>query len=126
MDKLTEELYQIENKIEELTEEIDGIRAKMTACKSKLEPMTPEETEWFYRAGIALSIKKHQVKRLNIKRNRINMARGEAKKLKNKDKECMRNELFYAKLKELMSEGDLKAFTEECNKIIELEINNEN
>lgn len=118
MDELTEKLYKIENEIEELTEEIDSIRAKMTACKSKAEPMTPEEEEWFYRAGIALSIKRQKVKKLNIKRNRINMARGEAKKAQQKDKERLQNELFYAKLKELMSESDLKAFTDECNRKI--------
>ena len=52
MNNLYEELAIIESEIDELTEIVNGIRAKMTATISKKALMTAEDQEWLDRARV--------------------------------------------------------------------------
>lgn len=87
----------------------------MTIAKTKRDkPMSRECKAWFDRAGVALSIKKNQLRKLHIEKMHTERALKIAKSGVQKRRERIQNELFYAKLKELMNENDLKAFLKEC------------
>ena len=116
---ISNELDEIEHKIDKLDEEITSIKAKMTIAKAKHgKTMSKECKAWFDRAGVALSIKKNQLRKLHIEKMHTERALKSAKAGVQKRRERIQNELIYAKLKELMSESDLKTFLTECqNKI---------
>lgn len=121
MSKLFDELATIEAQIDELTEVVNGIRAQMTARISKKEPLTTEEAEWLDRAGVALHINKGKLRNLNVKRDRLNREIKVYKKQHTQNRWQLKNSLFYAKLKELMSEEELKTFLAECDKKVDEE-----
>ncbi len=108
-------LMTLEESIDTLDDEITGIKAKMTIAKTKQnKPMSKECRAWFNRAGVALSIKNNQLRKLHIEKMRVERELKEAKANRQKRRERVQNELFYAKLKELMNEDELKTFLAEC------------
>ena len=118
---ISDELDEIEHEIDKLDEEITSIKAKMTIAKTKRgKPMSKECQAWFDRAGVALSIKNNQLRKLHIEKMRTEKALKAAKADVQKRRERIQNELFYAKLKELMSDGELRAFLEECQRKLEV------
>lgn len=121
MNNLFDELAFIESEIDDLTEIVEGIRAQMTARISKKEPLTSDEQEWLDRAGVALHINKAKLRKLNVKRDRLNRAIKNDKKQYAQNRWQLKNSLFYAKLKELMQEEELKTFLEECDKKVDAE-----
>lgn len=121
MNNLFDELAFIESEIDDLTEIVEGIRAQMTARISKKEPITSDEQEWLDRAGVALHINKAKLRKLNVKRDRLNRAIKNDKKQYAQNRWQLKNSLFYAKLKELMPEEELKTFLEECDKKVDAE-----
>ncbi len=105
----------LEESIDILDDEITGIKAKMTIAKTKQnKPMSKECRAWFNRAGVALFIKNNQLRKLHIDKMRVERELKEAKANCQKRRERVQNELFYAKLKELMNEDELKTFLAEC------------
>ena len=60
---LSKKLADLEIEIDVLDEEIIGIKAKMTAAKTRGKPMSKECRAWFDRAGVALSIKNNQLRK---------------------------------------------------------------
>lgn len=121
MSNLLNELMTIEEQIDDLTEIVEGIRAQMSARLSKKEPLTSDEQEWLDRAGVALHINKEKLRKLNIKRDRLNREIKAHKKQHAQNRWQLKNSLFHAKLKELMSEEELKIFLEECDKKVDAE-----
>lgn len=117
---LSKKLSDIEHDIDVLDEEIIGIKAKMTAAKTRGKPMSKECRAWFDRAGVALSIKNNQLRKLHIEKMRTEKALKAAKADVQKRRERIQNELFYAKLKELMGDGELRTFLEECQSKLEV------
>lgn len=116
---LFDELTTIEEQIDEVTETVNSIRAKMTARISKGEPITPSEQEWLDRAGVALCINRNKLRALNVKRDRLNRAFKSHKKQHAQNRWQLKNSLFYAKLKELMTEEELEVFLAECDKKVD-------
>lgn len=116
---IAKKLADLETEIDVLDEEIVGIKAKMTAAKMRGKPMSKECRAWFDRAGVALSIKNNQLRKLHIEKMRTERALKTAKAGAQKRRERIQNELFYAKLKSLMSDDELKAFLKECEHIME-------
>ena len=121
MNNLFDELAIIESEIDYLEEIVEGIRAQMTAAISKNEPMTTEDQDWLDRAGVALHINKAKLRKLNIKRDRLNREIKTHKKQHAQNRWQLKNSLFHAKLKELMPEEELKTFLEECDKNVDAE-----
>lgn len=121
MNNLFDELAIIESEIDKFTDTINDIRAQMTARISNNTPMTAEEEDWFRRAGIALHINKEKLRKLNIKRDRLNREIKAYKKQHAQNRWQLKNSLFYAKLKELMPEEELITFLEECYKKVDEE-----
>lgn len=121
MSNLLNELMTIEEQIDDLTEIVEGIRAQMTALISKKKPITSDEQEWLDRAGVALHINKSKLRKLNIKRDRLNRAIKNDKKQYAQNRWQLKNSLFYAKLKELMSEEELETFIAECDEKVDAE-----
>lgn len=121
MNNLLNELMTIEEQIDDLTEIVEGIRAQMTALISKKKLITSDEQEWLDRAGVALHINKAKLRKLNVKRDRLNRAIKSEKKQYAQNRWQLKNSLFHEKLKELMPEEELELFLTECYRKIDEE-----
>lgn len=102
---------------EKLTDGIGNIQRDMS--RAIVDNSVQQDKDWFFRADAALKIMKRQRKRLNEAVMNQFCAAKAKRKAAQKEKERIQNELFYAKLKEVLPDAELSAFVQECDRIID-------
>ena len=113
--ELEKEIQEQEAAAQKLADDLLPLRAQLTKY---ITSGKKDKQEWYGRASIAYQAMNGKLRKLNRKINALKRERKSAIRAMQSQRERIQNELFYKKLKELLTEDQLAAFIEECEEVI--------
>lgn len=81
-----------------------------------------DKEEWYGKASVAYQVKKRRLRKLHHDISKLHSQRKALIQAQHRTTDRIQNHLFYNKLKELLSEEEMKEFMEYCAIVIEAEL----